>query len=182
VWVTKSSVNIGGRLDGSGTTLDLSQFRQGDSAISKERPYRLTQLSHNANERKESAMIPPTTPRKGPGIQINECRAAQTAMLLLLWLAPGFAPAQTYKILHAFTATDGDGPDARLVLSDRTLYGTTVQGGITSVYYPNGAGTVFAINTNGSGFVVLKEFNRDDGAFPSAGLVLLGTTLYGTTM
>ena len=52
VWFTKSSANSGGRLDGSGTTLDLSHFRQGNSATSKERPYWLTRQSqHEMRER-----------------------------------------------------------------------------------------------------------------------------------
>src|ERR1017187_9724542 len=44
------------------------------------------------------------------------------------------------------------------------------------------AGTVFAINTNGSGFTNLHYFNGNtDGANPCAGLILSGNTLYGTT-
>ena len=51
-----------------------------------------------------------------------------------------------------------------------------------------GAGTVFAVNTNGSGFAVLHHFDavdlsaqtNIDGANPSAGLLLAGGKLYGT--
>jgi uncharacterized repeat protein (TIGR03803 family) len=61
-------------------------------------------------------------------------------------------------------------------LSVTTLYGTTDSGGT------NGNGTVFKVNTDGSGYVVLHYFTGNgDGARTSAGLVLSGTTLYGTT-
>ena len=54
-------------------------------------------------------------------------------------------------------------------------------GGITNQDWPGGCGTVFKVNTDGSGYTVLKKFNGNDGAYPAAGLVLSGTTLYGTT-
>jgi uncharacterized repeat protein (TIGR03803 family) len=40
---------------------------------------------------------------------------------------------------------------------------------------------VFKVNTNGTGFSVLKRFTGSDGSGPRAGLVLSGATLYGTT-
>ena len=67
------------------------------------------------------------------------------------------------------------GPSAGLVLSGNTLYGTAFNGG------SSGVGTVFAVNTNGTGFKTLHSFTGSSGAFPSAGLVLSGNTLYGTT-
>jgi len=70
-----------------------------------------------------------------------------------------------------------------LVLGGDTLYGTAYYGG------PGGAGTLYKINTNGTGFTTLYFFNtvvRDssnsvDGANPVGGLILSGNTLYGTT-
>jgi len=82
--------------------------------------------------------------------------------------------------LHSFTATshntnsDGASPRAGLVLSGNALYGTAWSGG--SSHY----GTLFAINTDGSGFTTLHTFNGDDGANPEGGLILAGNTLYGT--
>jgi uncharacterized repeat protein (TIGR03803 family) len=81
--------------------------------------------------------------------------------------------------------SDGAGP-LQLILSGNTLYGTTTTGGSA------GYGTVFAVNTNGTGFTNLHIFTEgvlnssdltvnSDGLFPQAGLVLSGTTLYGTT-
>lgn len=79
--------------------------------------------------------------------------------------------------VYSFTGSnDGRGPLAGLVLSGNMLYGTTEQGGASRY------GTVFAVNTNGSGFTNIYSFNSGgDGADPEAGLVLSGNTLYGTT-
>jgi uncharacterized repeat protein (TIGR03803 family) len=82
-----------------------------------------------------------------------------------------------FKTLHSFTnGTDGAYPQAGLLLSGNTLYGTAFQGG-SSDY-----GTVFSVNTDGTGFTTLYSFtNGNDGAWPFAGLILSGNTLYGTT-
>ncbi|MCX6924701.1 MAG: hypothetical protein NT154_16030, partial [Verrucomicrobia bacterium] len=85
-------------------------------------------------------------------------------------------PPPTYTVLHHFTGSDGNGPWANLTLSDDTIYGTTVNGGLAN------SGTVFKVNTNGSGFTVLKRFaGGSDGQIPFGGLTLDGSTLYGTT-
>jgi uncharacterized repeat protein (TIGR03803 family) len=81
--------------------------------------------------------------------------------------------------LHSFTAlsddtNDGAGPSGGLILSGNTLYGTAGGGSL-------GAGTIFAINTDGTGFTNLHNFTGIDGRNPSGGLILSGTTLYGTT-
>jgi uncharacterized repeat protein (TIGR03803 family) len=90
--------------------------------------------------------------------------------------------------LHVFTATSGnsDGiyPIGGLVLLGNTLYGTATSGGA------GGDGTVFALNTNGTGFTNVHVFTatsgplktNSDGAYPHDGLVLSGSTLYGTTV
>ena len=73
------------------------------------------------------------------------------------------------------TNSDGAYPYAGLILSGNTLYGTAVGGG------SSGYGTVFAVNINGMGFTNLYSFtNGTDGAYPYAGLILSGNTLYGT--
>jgi uncharacterized repeat protein (TIGR03803 family) len=75
----------------------------------------------------------------------------------------------------AYTNTDGANPAAALIVSNGMLYGTTQNGGT------NGQGTVFALQTNGTGFVNLYHFrNGSDGANPAARLLLSGNTLYGT--
>ena len=72
--------------------------------------------------------------------------------------------------------TTGANPNdlAGLVLSGNVLYGTT------SVSGTGGQGTVFQLNTDGSGFTVLHSFQYTDGAEPES-LVLSGGTLYGMT-
>lgn len=82
-----------------------------------------------------------------------------------------------------FTNSDGQLPPGSLVMSGDVLYGTTESGGTT------GAGTVFAINTDGMSFTNLHTFTNPsspsntnyDGAFPQVGLILSGNTLWGTT-
>ena len=101
-----------------------------------------------------------------------------------------------FTTLHSFTATtvnppyinsDGAQPWAGFILSGNTLYGTAYIGGTY------GSGTVFALNTDGTGFTTLHSFTQtagppyeappytnSDGGFPKGGLVLSGNTLYGT--
>jgi uncharacterized repeat protein (TIGR03803 family) len=80
-----------------------------------------------------------------------------------------------FTTLYSFSyGSDGAFPQAGLILSGNTLYGTAVTGG------SSGAGTVFAVSTDGAGFTTLHSFNYSDGANPWAGLILSGNTLYGT--
>ena len=82
-----------------------------------------------------------------------------------------------FTVLHGFTGgADGRTPQAGLILSNNTLYGTAINDGGSN------SGTVFAVNVNGTNFNVLHAFTGgDDGANPSGSLVLAGNTLYGTT-
>jgi uncharacterized repeat protein (TIGR03803 family) len=75
------------------------------------------------------------------------------------------------------TFPDGSNPNSPLLLAGSTLYGTTSSGG------SNNFGTVFQINTDGSGYSVLHHFSNTpgDGYVPLSGLILSGSTLYGTT-
>src|SRR5580698_5017551 len=71
-------------------------------------------------------------------------------------------------VLQIFlVSTGGDGPYDGLLLSGNTLYGTTAFGD----------GTVFAINTDGSGFTNLYFLGE-----PNAYLISSGNSLYGTTV
>src|SRR5262245_4024013 len=87
--------------------------------------------------------------------------------LLVGITALGFMPAsqvgaQSFKVLHRFaqlpygephhTNKDGSHPRSSLVLAGNTLYGT-------AQYAGNGVGTLFAINTDGSGFRILHSFS-----------------------
>ncbi len=81
-----------------------------------------------------------------------------------------------FTVLHGFTGgSDGGGPYGGLMISSNTLYGTASGGG------SSGCGTVFKVNTNGTGFSTLYSFTGgDDGGNPEAGLILSGNSLYGT--
>jgi len=71
---------------------------------------------------------------------------------------------------------DGSGPNGLLAGRDGVLYGTTFAGGT------NGAGTVFALSTNGVLTRLYSFTGANDGANPGAALVQGGNgTLYGTT-
>jgi uncharacterized repeat protein (TIGR03803 family) len=83
--------------------------------------------------------------------------------------------AQTYTVLKSFNGSDGACPNAGVTLSGTVLYGTTRGGG------SNNRGTVFKMNTDGTGYTVLKNFKDSDGYEPKAGVTLSGTVLYGTT-
>jgi uncharacterized repeat protein (TIGR03803 family) len=81
-----------------------------------------------------------------------------------------------YTNLYEFTASnDGVGPFAGLALSGGKLYGTTYSGG------KNGGGTVFALNTDGTGFTNLFNFSSSANYAPYGGVVVAGNQLYGTT-
>lgn len=94
--------------------------------------------------------------------------------------------AQTYSVLHTFTNNpDGTQPYAGLTVSGTTLFGTTRSGGSAD------SGMLFKINTDGTGFAVLKNFDKtvwgetgytnSGGRWPLTDLVLNNDTLYGTT-
>jgi uncharacterized repeat protein (TIGR03803 family) len=94
----------------------------------------------------------------------------------------GFTNLYSFTIISGpnYTNSDGANPEGGLILSGNTLYGTASDGG------SGGNGSVFAINTNGTGFTNLYSFTagfsgNSDGANPFAGLILSGNTLYGTT-
>src|ERR1051326_6529767 len=83
------------------------------------------------------------------------------------------------------TVPNGEGwfPRSGLVLAGNRLYGMAQYGGTGA------AGSVFAVSTDGTGFTNLHSFmagagpfpntTNSDGAYPRAGLILSGNTLYG---
>jgi uncharacterized repeat protein (TIGR03803 family) len=87
-----------------------------------------------------------------------------------------------FSLLHSFTggANDGIDPQGSLTLVGSKLYGMTTGGGI------NDEGTIFGINTDGSGFGLLYGFGPSDsgGAMEPTGgngLTFVGGKLYGMT-
>ena len=72
-----------------------------------------------------------------------------------------------FTTLYSFSGDeDGANPNAGLLLASNNLYGATINGGA------NSAGTVFILQTNGTEFTTLFNFNGgSDGANPEAGLI-----------
>ena len=107
----------------------------------------------------------------------------------MTWLGGGFnygtvfsvdTDGSNFALLHAFTGgTDGANPAGNLILDSGTLYGMTSAGGGGSDNY----GTIFSINTDGSGFTLLHDFagGTSDGADPYGSLILDSGKLYGMT-
>jgi uncharacterized repeat protein (TIGR03803 family) len=82
-------------------------------------------------------------------------------------------------VLYSFKGypDDGSNPYAGLVDLGGTLYGTTTFGGAA----PYGGGTVFSVTAAGAETIVYSFQGGNDGVEPTAGLVNVGSTLYGTT-
>ncbi len=85
-----------------------------------------------------------------------------------------------YTVLHNFAggASDGKTPYFGQFVKDFSiLYGMTYQGGDGNL------GTIFKMNDDGTGFVLLHEFagGANDGAYPYDSLTLDGSALFGMT-
>lgn len=84
-----------------------------------------------------------------------------------------------YQVLHSFSGQAGNGsfPWGTPTVSGSLLYGTTSSGG------SSGGGTVFRMNTDGSGFLPLHDFldSPTDGRLGQGKLALAGATGYGMT-
>lgn len=80
-------------------------------------------------------------------------------------------------ILHYFEglAFDGENPRGSLTLSDTMLYGLAYDGGL------NDDGVLFRVNTDGTGYRVLYDFDDTSGGSPFGSLTLSGSRFYGMT-
>lgn len=97
-----------------------------------------------------------------------------------------------YAAIHHFSNdglhSDGAAPVSSLTLADSVLYGMTPLGGVVPpVGPPTNSGTVFRVNTDGTGFQVLHGFTgnqlagSDDGGTPYGAVTVSGPTIYGMT-
>jgi uncharacterized repeat protein (TIGR03803 family) len=91
-------------------------------------------------------------------------------------------PSPSYQLLYRFPsyASGGFDPQAPLIDVNGTLYGTTKYGG-GSTNCTGGCGTVFSIDAGGTEKVLHSFAGGSDGAWPTAALLDVGGTLYGTT-
>ncbi len=83
-----------------------------------------------------------------------------------------------YKDLMDFNDTSSKSanlPIGTLVLSGKILYGASAKGGAS------GQGNIFSINTDGTAYTDLLDFDDSNGANPYGSLTLSGDTLYGQT-
>jgi uncharacterized repeat protein (TIGR03803 family) len=105
---------------------------------------------------------------------------------------PSFAAARTrsstasYGVLYKFKGgpEDGASPAGSLLNVNGTLYGTTASGGSSTcytMYSHDRCGTVFAITKSGKETVLYSFKGGSDGQSPTAGLIDVNGTLYGTT-
>ncbi|HTA27309.1 MAG TPA: choice-of-anchor tandem repeat GloVer-containing protein, partial [Bacteroidia bacterium] len=79
-----------------------------------------------------------------------------------------------FKDLLDFNGTNGSFPEGSLVLDNSgVLYGMTEDGGV------NHEGRIFSIDTNGTGYFDILDFNNANGANPTGSLTLSGTQLFG---
>jgi uncharacterized repeat protein (TIGR03803 family) len=98
-----------------------------------------------------------------------------------------------YRIVYKFQGNiyaqqDGLFPESNLIAVKDNLYGTTAQGGLLNDYsacgdirFFSGCGTVFELNASGTESVLYRFAGGSDGFFPTAGLLNIDGTLYGTT-
>jgi uncharacterized repeat protein (TIGR03803 family) len=85
------------------------------------------------------------------------------------------------SIVYSFgPIPDGQNPVASLIYVEDRLYGTTYAGGDDSVC-SNGCGTVFRVSRRGKEKVLHSFAVYSDGALPTANLIDVNGTLYGTT-
>ncbi|HEY5426080.1 MAG TPA: choice-of-anchor tandem repeat GloVer-containing protein [Candidatus Tumulicola sp.] len=84
------------------------------------------------------------------------------------------------RVLYSFkSGNDGANPSAALSVDHGALYGTTQSGGNGNCV--QGCGTVFEVTTAGKEHVVYAFKGGNDGMAPVARLIVVNSTLYGTT-
>jgi uncharacterized protein YjbI with pentapeptide repeats len=86
-----------------------------------------------------------------------------------------------FRSVYSFGALPGYQPISGLVAAGSKLYGTTYY----DVPYDHGNGTVFSVNTDGSKFQNLHDFDYDEtnsgAGSPDSLLAVVGSNLYGRT-
>ncbi len=76
---------------------------------------------------------------------------------------------------HANGTSNGAFPDGSLIMVGNKLFGMTSGGGASA------DGNIFSINTDGTGYKDLMDFNLTNGAYPYGTLTNVGSKLFGYT-
>lgn len=130
-------------------------------------------MIHRINQNRDSKCRRNAGSRGIVGMTLNSAIYASIGLLCCT-----SAMAQ-FTVLHSFTSAEGTDPSvySALATDGIALYGTARQRG------PGLAeGTVFRLNLSDLSFTVLHVFtNSPDGSTPSCGLVVQGSTIYGST-
>lgn len=88
-----------------------------------------------------------------------------------------------FAVVHQFTGgSEGSYPVGRVVVSGNAIYGVTQRGGNNLGSVHGGDGIIYRVDTDGSNFSVLRRLDSTagDGHNPLFGMILSGSTLYGT--
>jgi uncharacterized repeat protein (TIGR03803 family) len=92
----------------------------------------------------------------------------------------GIASAASFTVLHSFSGVDGETPAAPLVQgSDGFFYGVAAHGGDFTVLPPDGGGTAFRMDANGT-VTTLHAFRGPEGAWPRSLIQGRDGFFYGT--
>jgi uncharacterized repeat protein (TIGR03803 family) len=92
----------------------------------------------------------------------------------------GVASAASFTVLHSFNGPDGETPAAPLVQgADGFFYGVAAHGGDFTVLPPDGSGTAFRMDANGT-VTTLHTFRGPEGAWPKSLIQGRDGFFYGT--
>jgi uncharacterized repeat protein (TIGR03803 family) len=91
------------------------------------------------------------------------------------------ASAASFTVLHSFSGPDGETPAAPLVQgADGFFYGVAAHGGDFTTLSPDGGGTAFRMDANGT-VTTLHTFRGPEGAWPKSLIQGHDGFFYGTT-
>ena len=138
-----------------------------------------------AKRQKPDSNQPGRLKRRSAALPLRRCVLAATLCCIAFVLsATHVARGQTYTVLQSFSGPDGQGPMGSVIISGSTLYGVTSTGGSSYTTGTSGYGTIFSINTDGSGFDSFYSFTSGTGGDQAhhGSLALSDSTLYGMTV
>jgi uncharacterized repeat protein (TIGR03803 family) len=90
------------------------------------------------------------------------------------------ATGGNYQVIHSFSGPDGGAPNSIIQVADGSFFGTTANGGPPVIGLPDGAGTIFKIDTTGI-FSTAHAFAATDGYLPDGLIQAPNGIFYGVT-